>query len=124
MNRYKRASSKSETVRRPWEKVGMSQSSWHRAGSQYENLRKLREAKFNRQKLSRAENAAAVEKKQRPGSVTNNPPNPPAVTNNPAISVTPKRGRGRPKTGKALSAAEKQRRYRARRKAAGEPDKG
>jgi len=70
---------------------------------------------------SRQPCAAAPAKKRRSDSVTNNPP---AVTNNPGISVTPKRGRGRPKTGKALSAAEKQRRYRARRKAAGEPDKG
>jgi hypothetical protein len=44
---------------------------------------------------------------------------PEAVTINPAISVTPvtinpaKRKRGRPKTGKALSDAERARRYRA-----------
>jgi len=72
-----------------------------------DDLRRMREARF-----------AAVEKKQRADSVTNNPP---AVAR---ISVTPKPGRGRPKTGKALSAAEKMRRYRARTKAAGERAKG
>jgi len=99
--------------------------------SRYENLRRLREAKFNRQKLSRAEVAARVERafqtseaakralQELNAPVTKTPPTIVSVTT-PVVTKTPAAGKnkgGRPRRPHPLSNAERQRRYIAKLKA-------
>ena len=77
--------------------------------NRYDGLRRMREAKF----AAKTTPPTVTKKVTENQPVTVNP-----VTTNTPIPVTPKLKRGRPKTGKALSGAERTRRYRARRKAA------
>jgi hypothetical protein len=72
--------------------------------TRYDDLRKMREAKFQ---------AKAAKPKASVTPVTNNN----ATDNISVTPVTPKRGRGRPKTGKAMSAKERMLLMRARRRA-------
>jgi hypothetical protein len=79
--------------------------------SRYDDLRRMRETKFATKPISDINKGI--------GAVTVNPPVTKAVTttvttNTPIPVTPPKLKRGRPKTGKALSGAERTRRYRAR----------
>jgi hypothetical protein len=72
--------------------------------TRYDDLRRMREAKFKAQSIPKPVTI----------NVTENPPPKPVTINTPPISVTTK-PRGRPKTGKAMSGAERTRRYRAKK---------
>jgi len=83
--------------------------------SRYDGLGRMREAKFATQITAKPVTKKVTENTPVTENVTLNTPvtiNP--VTVNTPIPVTPKLKRGRPKTGNALSGAERTRRYRQR----------